>query len=89
MANGKHCLRVAPKNLLLRRCLGEGRALNAIPASVSGCTGSTDQRGVARPQGSGCDVGAYKRIVTNVDAARPAPEAVDCSVAAAVLRSAR
>jgi hypothetical protein len=36
-------------------------AVDAIPATVSGCSGSTDQRGVSRPQGSGCDLGAYER----------------------------
>ena len=37
-------------------------AVDAIPPSTPGCTGSTDQRGTARPQGSGCDVGAYELI---------------------------
>jgi hypothetical protein len=40
-------------------------AVDAIPSSVRGCTGSTDQRGVARPQGAGCDIGAYELIVTS------------------------
>ncbi len=35
-------------------------AVNAIPATVPGCSGSTDQRGVSRPQGPACDVGAYE-----------------------------
>jgi predicted outer membrane repeat protein len=34
-------------------------ALNAIPATAPGCTG-TDQRGVSRPQGAGCDSGAFE-----------------------------
>ncbi|HEY6427355.1 MAG TPA: fibronectin type III domain-containing protein [Acidimicrobiales bacterium] len=46
-------------------------ALNAIPASTAGCAGTTDQRGVARPQGSGCDVGAYELIVTTTDTQPP------------------
>jgi predicted outer membrane repeat protein len=40
-------------------------AVDAIPAATTGCTGSTDQRGVSRPQGSGCDVGAYELVVTS------------------------
>jgi Ricin-type beta-trefoil lectin domain len=35
-------------------------AVNAIPATVAGCSGSTDQRGVSRPQGPACDIGAYE-----------------------------
>src|SRR5205085_11724498 len=34
-------------------------AVNHVPANASGC-GGTDQRDVARPQGPGCDVGAYE-----------------------------
>jgi hypothetical protein len=34
-------------------------AVDAIPAGAPGCTG-TDQRGIARPQGNGCDIGAYE-----------------------------
>jgi hypothetical protein len=33
-------------------------ALDVIPSGL--CATSTDQRGVSRPQGSGCDVGAYE-----------------------------
>ena len=39
-------------------------AVDAIPASTAGCTGSTDQRGTTRPQGSGCDIGAYELVQT-------------------------
>ncbi len=46
-------------------------AVNAIPASTSGCTGSTDQRGTSRPQGSGCDIGAYELVVTSGDTQPP------------------
>ena len=35
------------------------RALNAIPESQ--CTVGRDQRGVRRPQGRRCDIGAYER----------------------------
>jgi len=37
-------------------------AVDAIPAATSGCTGTTDQRGTTRPQGTGCDIGAYELI---------------------------
>ena len=46
-------------------------AVDAIPASTSGCTGSTDQRGTSRPQGSGCDIGAYELVVTSGDTQPP------------------
>jgi Ricin-type beta-trefoil lectin domain/Chlamydia polymorphic membrane protein (Chlamydia_PMP) repeat len=39
-------------------------ALNAIPPRTSGCAGPTDQRGMPRPQGAGCDIGAYERTVS-------------------------
>jgi hypothetical protein len=35
-------------------------ALGGIPAAGAGCT-ATDQRGIARPQGSACDIGAYEQ----------------------------
>ena len=37
-------------------------AIDHIPAGVSGCGDpiGTDQRGVARPQGAGCDIGAFE-----------------------------
>jgi Ricin-type beta-trefoil lectin domain len=38
-------------------------AVNAIPATVPGCARSTDQRGVSRPQGPACDIGAYELIM--------------------------
>jgi hypothetical protein len=46
-------------------------AIDAIPATVAGCKGSIDQRGTSRPQGSGCDIGAYERIVTTGDKTPP------------------
>jgi uncharacterized repeat protein (TIGR01451 family) len=39
--------------------LDDSVAVDAIP--VLSCTVSADQRGVSRPQGPGCDVGAYER----------------------------
>jgi hypothetical protein len=35
-------------------------AIDAIPAENPFCTGQTDQRGVVRPQGAGCDIGAFE-----------------------------
>ena len=46
-------------------------AIDAIPPSTPGCTGTTDQRGVVRPQGPGCDIGAYEVIVTTGDTQAP------------------
>lgn len=40
-------------------------AIDVIPAADTGCTGTTDQRGTARPQGSKCDVGAYELVSTS------------------------
>jgi hypothetical protein len=39
-------------------------AVNAIPPSVNGCGTeiNTDQRGVNRPQGPACDVGAFELV---------------------------
>ncbi|MHB8691102.1 MAG: choice-of-anchor Q domain-containing protein [Solirubrobacteraceae bacterium] len=34
-------------------------AINAVPSSGAGCP-ATDERGVARPVGAGCDIGAYE-----------------------------
>ena len=39
-------------------------ALNAIPSATSGCAVTADQRGIPRPQGAGCDIGAYERAVS-------------------------
>jgi CSLREA domain-containing protein len=40
--------------------LGSGSAaIDAVPATGAGCP-ATDQRGVARPQGAACDIGAYE-----------------------------
>ena len=46
-------------------------AIDAIPPSTPGCTGTTDQRGIARPQGNGCDIGAYELVVTTGDTQPP------------------
>src|ERR1022692_398477 len=46
-------------------------AIGAIPAATAGCTGSTDQRGITRPQGTGCDIGAYENVVTTGDTQPP------------------
>jgi hypothetical protein len=46
---------------LLRR----SPALNAIPKATNGCGTeiTTDQRGVSRPQGKRCDIGAFEKKV--------------------------
>jgi hypothetical protein len=46
-------------------------AVDAIPAATPGCIGSTDQRGIARPQGTGCDIGAYELATTSGDTQPP------------------
>jgi chitodextrinase len=46
-------------------------AIDAIPSATSGCTGSTDQRGITRPQGKGCDIGAYEVVVASGDTTPP------------------
>jgi hypothetical protein len=35
-------------------------AINQVPATGAGCP-KTDQRGVKRPQGPACDIGAFER----------------------------
>ena len=35
----------------------------AVPGSSSNACEATDQRGVARPQGTRCDIGAFESIV--------------------------
>jgi hypothetical protein len=40
-------------------------AIDAVPASSAGCA-ATDQRGVSRPQGGGCDIGAYEHAPPGV-----------------------
>jgi hypothetical protein len=44
---------------LTHRLVAGSLARDAIPVANAGCTG-VDQRGVARPQGSGCDIGAVE-----------------------------
>jgi hypothetical protein len=54
-------------------------AIDQIPPGINGCgtSVSTDQRGVSRPQGSGCDIGAYELSVPPT----PNPSAVGGIVA--------
>jgi uncharacterized repeat protein (TIGR01451 family) len=46
-------------------------AIDAIPSAVNGCgtTITTDQRGVNRPQGPGCDIGAFELMPSGADLA--------------------
>jgi CSLREA domain-containing protein len=46
-------------------------AIDAVPATGAGCT-ATDQRGVGRPQGGACDIGAYEHAPPGVLTAAPA-----------------
>jgi len=50
-------------------------AANAIPREVNGCgtTITTDQRGISRPQGAGCDIGSFEVEV-------PVPPGADLSI---------
>jgi hypothetical protein len=45
-------------------------AIDAVPASGAGCE-ATDQRGVARPVGQGCDIGAFESRLPGVATAAP------------------
>jgi hypothetical protein len=40
-------------------------AIDAVPAGGAGCA-ATDQRGVGRPQGAACDIGAYEHVPPSV-----------------------
>jgi uncharacterized repeat protein (TIGR01451 family)/CSLREA domain-containing protein len=44
-------------------------AIDAIPPGINGCgtTIMTDQRGISRPQGAGCDIGAFELAPTLAD----------------------
>jgi uncharacterized repeat protein (TIGR01451 family)/CSLREA domain-containing protein len=44
-------------------------AIDVIPSGVNGCgtTITTDQRGASRPQGSGCDIGAFELVLPGAD----------------------
>jgi hypothetical protein len=39
-------------------------AVGQVPGADPGCGGTTDQRGVPRPQGDGCDIGALEVVAT-------------------------
>jgi CSLREA domain-containing protein len=49
-------------------------AIDAVPAKHAGCP-ATDQRGVRRPQGRACDIGAYEFAVPEITAIAPFPGA--------------
>jgi hypothetical protein len=48
-----------------RALLAGSPAINAVPASGAGCP-ATDQRGVVRPNGPDCDIGAYEHAPPTV-----------------------
>ncbi|MCB0212192.1 MAG: CSLREA domain-containing protein [Anaerolineae bacterium] len=62
-------------------------AIDQIPANQ--CAVATDQRGVTRPQGAGCDIGAFEfspLIVTKVeDTADGSCDVTDCSLREAII----
>ena len=46
--------------------LGTGSAaIDVIPTATPGCTGAVDQRGIQRPNGSGCDIGAMEMTLAD------------------------
>jgi len=49
------------------KLLAGSPALDKIPPGVNGCGNpvTTDQRGIVRPQGVGCDIGAYEATQTS------------------------
>jgi hypothetical protein len=51
-----------PISTLTRALADNSQAVNYIPSGTSGCGISitNDQRGVHRPQGGGCDIGAFE-----------------------------
>ncbi|HKP91217.1 MAG TPA: CSLREA domain-containing protein [Thermoleophilaceae bacterium] len=54
----------------LTRALGTGSpAIDAVPAGGAGCA-TTDQRGVGRPNGPACEIGAYERAAPTVATGR-------------------
>jgi chitodextrinase len=46
-------------------------AVDVIPSATQGCSGTGDQRGVSRPQGAACDIGAYELLSTGSDTQAP------------------
>jgi hypothetical protein len=41
-------------------------AIDAFPADAGACPAPIDQRGIQRPQGEGCDIGAVERILDRI-----------------------
>jgi hypothetical protein len=41
-------------------------AIDAYVPPGAGCPAATDQRGVRRPQGAGCDIGAVERVLDRI-----------------------
>jgi hypothetical protein len=69
-ANGGPTLTMAPASA--------SPVVNAIPPGVNGCgtTITTDQRGALRPNGTGCDIGAYEYGDVALQSLRAAPSRV-------------
>ncbi len=52
-------------------------AIDKVPVASCGPAASVDQRGFFRPSGTGCDAGAYERVICN-GLVQEGPTAVDC-----------
>ncbi|HEV3071726.1 MAG TPA: choice-of-anchor Q domain-containing protein [Solirubrobacteraceae bacterium] len=61
-------------------------AIDAIPANEPFCTGRIDQRGLSRPQGAGCDIGAVE--FGNLPTPPPPPPPTPAPAAPTLLTSA-
>ena len=46
-------------------------AVDVVPSTFNGCTSGKDQRGVTRPQGARCDIGAYEVVQSSGDTQPP------------------
>lgn len=62
--------------------LEDSPAIDCIPSGINGCGGNitTDQRGIVRPQGDGCDIGAYELVLVSGNQAPTADAGPDQTV---------
>jgi hypothetical protein len=58
-------------------------AIDAVPSVNAGCP-STDQRGIARPQGAACDAGAYERAAPGATTGPASADATTATLTATV-----
>jgi hypothetical protein len=65
--------------------LATSPAVNSIPAANGTLCGGTDQRGIQRPQGAGCDRGAFEQVADSVKlSSSPNPSVTGQAVALTV-----